>query len=742
MGVGFTRRVTDTPSTAFLLAIEGVVVIDRAPPNFVQGAGTGQVMVIGEMEDGPFNVATKLLSQGDLAPFGLDDFGYQYSGLTAQNPCARARQSDAAAVPEYWNGNTFIALVNKAFAGLTVQRIDTSVGSVKFTREAQLTGLSNFSFALTSGQILQIDVGGGNVAATFTGVPATITSGNGVFPTTFAGGEQVTFVIDGVTKQAIFLAGDQSHVQAIARLNLAAGYTAFTAATLATILNGQIGGTNGNVQIVSITTLAATALGFAAGAVVTGTGNVGDIGHVVDSDVNAVAHAAVSGVNVDRDVNGNLRIKNTGTPGTGTVKIDAISTATAFGFTTNSVATAAASGVGGVIPAGTRVRTSAAVEFVTMQTINAPAGSAGPFAVKVRHALDDGTGASQNVSTLTVIPFPLDTGAWAVTNDLPISSALTEAALDALYFTAIKNSSTIADPLKSVNIIFCARQSNAIRSALRAIGPTASNNGCNGRIAIVRPPLGTTTRAQALSNTQAPGVGTLRDNVGRVVYAYPGVNTFVPQIASLGLAGGAGFAFDGNVDVPFDSWIASVCSQTLPEENPGQLTTFLQLINGVELGNPDVQSMQIGDYTAFKAGGIACYRQDGGDDFIQSGVTTVDPTVYSALAPISRRRFADFIEDSGAEFLKDYVKRLARPDIKAAAIGGLTAFFEGLKSVQNPSRARIVDYGLDAKSMNTDLIVKQGIFWIVVQVVQLSTLDTIVFDTQVGATVTITTRNQ
>ncbi len=739
MGVGFTRRVTDTPTTAFLLAIEGVVVVDRPPPNFVQGQGTGQVMTIAELEDGPFNVATKLTSSGDLAPFGLDKFGYKYSGLAGQNPCARSRSADAALVPEFWNGNGFIQLVNKAFAGLTVYRVDTSVGSVKFTRQASLTGLSNFSFALTTGQILQVDVGAGNVAVTFTGVPATVTSANGVFPTTFAGGEQLTFKIDGVTYQAIFLAGDQSHAQAVARLNIAAGYTAFTAATLTTVFTGRVGGLAGNVQIVSQSTLVGTALGFTAAGAIAGTGNVNNIAQVVDTDANTVVHAAVAAANVDRDANGNLRLVNTGTPGTGTIKVDAISTATAFGFPTNATATAAASGVAGVIPAGTRVRNGTAVEFVTMQTISVPAGNAGPFSVKVRHALDDGTGLSSLVSTLTVLPFPLDTGSWAATNDAPITAALTEAALDALYFNAIAASSSVADPTKSVNILIAARQSNAIRSALRAIGPTASNNGCVGRISIVRPPLGT-TRAAALSNTAPPGAGTLRDGVGRVVYAFPGVNTFVSAIATLGTAGGAGFTADGNIDVGFDAWVACACSQLAPEENPGQQNPFLALINGVERANADVQNMQIGDYTAFKAAGIAAYRQDGGDNFIQSGVTTVDPVLLSALAPISRRRFADFIEDSGAAFLMEFIKKTQRTDRKAAAIGGIAAFLDQLKSEQNPALARIETYAIDAQSQNTDTMRKQGIFWIITQVVMLPEFGTIVFDTQVGPTVTITIR--
>jgi hypothetical protein len=173
-------------------------------------------------------------------------------------------------------------------------------------------------------------------------------------------------------------------------------------------------------------------------------------------------------------------------------------------------------------------------------------------------------------------------------------------------------------------LIVSARQSNAIRGALRTNAFRASSEGLAGRVAIVRPPLGTTTRAQALSTTSQPGVGAYREQ--RVVYAFPGTATFVPQIAARGLSGGAGFTADGIIDTGFDSWVASTCSQLAPEENPGQLTGFMAGIISVERGNPDVQDMRENDYKAFRAGGIAALRMDDGIAIIQSGITSVEPS--------------------------------------------------------------------------------------------------------------------
>ena len=101
------------------------------------------------------------------------------------------------------------------------------------------------------------------------------------------------------------------------------------------------------------------------------------------------------------------------------------------------------------------------------------------------------------------------------------------------------------------DLLISARQSNAIRVAGRLNALTASASLPQGRRFIMRPPLGTTTRAMAKSSTAQPGVGTYRAE--RVWYAYPGAHIVVPQIAAVGTQGGAGFTADGGIDVGFDA---------------------------------------------------------------------------------------------------------------------------------------------------------------------------------------------
>ena len=44
---GFVRRFTSEPTIEVILQIEGVVIIDLAPPPPVTGAGTGAVLLFG-----------------------------------------------------------------------------------------------------------------------------------------------------------------------------------------------------------------------------------------------------------------------------------------------------------------------------------------------------------------------------------------------------------------------------------------------------------------------------------------------------------------------------------------------------------------------------------------------------------------------------------------------------------------------------------------------------------------------
>jgi hypothetical protein len=573
-------------------------------------------------------------------------------------------------------------------------------------------------------------------AAVFTGLPAARASSAGVYPTTFTGGETMRVVVDKDTANQIgpvdvvFLASDQTQAQVISRINSALGYAgAVNSGAGVTTINGRLGGTAGSVVIESLGGLVATATGFSAGTTA-GTGNVADISQVTFNEIKTVIEAAVTGSRVEQGPDGSIRVCSTGVLATSYIEVVA-QTATALGFVVGD-RNAITDGDATKIPAGTRV-TNNTTTWVTAKTVNVLAGNFGPYKVRIRPALDDGTAVGGTVGTVTKMVSPVGGDAFSVTNTLPVAVALTEPAIDAAYVAAIDSTLNSNAVSRNGGLIVSARQSNAIRGALRTNAFRASSEGLAGRVAIVRPPLGTTTRAQALSTTSQPGVGAYREQ--RVVYAFPGTATFVPQIAARGLSGGAGFTADGIIDTGFDSWVASTCSQLAPEENPGQLTGFMAGIISVERGNPDVQDMRENDYKAFRAGGIAALRMDDGIAIIQSGITSVEPSVQPNLVNIARRRMADYIQDSIAPRLKAFNKKLNTRQRRALIVGEIGAFLNGLVSKTNPSSQRIDSYSDDAISGNTPESIAAGIFRIIIKVRTLSSMDFIVLDTEIGENV-------
>lgn len=405
------------------------------------------------------------------------------------------------------------------------------------------------------------------------------------------------------------------------------------------------------------------------------------------------------------------------------------------------VGTTVSTGVNvGSIPAGTLLQNTANDrQFVMMQDVDITVaavggvGGVGPYNVKVRHALDDGSGLSATAGTINKITNAPDLGSFQVVNPATLTAALTEAAIDAAYSAAIDTTLDLNTVARQANIIVAARQSNTVRRALRANALTASSIGMFGRMTCIRAPLGT-LKGTATSNVLEPGVGAYRDQ--RVIYCYPGMNTFVPVVAQRGLGGGKGFTVDGNVDTGLDTMMASILSQIAPEENPGQLTSFTGGANGLD-SSPNSQGFTIDDYIAFKAAGIAAGRVDDGTLIFQSGITSVDPSVYPNLKNIARRRMADFIQDTLAKRCKSFGKKLST-NLRRQAIGTeIRSFMDTLVSKNNPSSQRIDSYSLDTKSGNTATTLAQGLYRLILKVRTLASLDSIVLQTTIGESVVI-----
>jgi hypothetical protein len=760
------RRWLYDPGNTVLTQIEGVDIIDNTPPQQVIGVGTGLACIVGEFENGPFNVVTQVSSFTNLKQtFGT--FGYTYGNTVGNNPCARQRFADGAVLAEYWNGNASVQLNGKAFAQLAVCRVNTSVGTVQFTRQANLLGGSQFRYSLTTGQTLAISVdGGGAVTATFTGVAATVTGTGAAFASITAGLSQ-TFTVDQMLPFAVvFQTGDTTIANVVARINAFAGFTFASNSGGQLKLTGIQAGTGGQIIVASNGAIT-TDLGLTP-ATTNGTGNVANISAVAPAEINTVVHTAVATVTVELLPTGQLRAYRTSaTPTTDSLAFTVASTAANLGFPFG-VTDAASTGNAGTIPAGTVVQVPSGNVYITMQDVNVTAtvqtgvtpSGPGPYPVAIRFAQDDNSGSTvATAGTITQVTNPILLDSYACTNLLPTTASLTEAQIDAAYTTAILATIQAGNQVaQQINVLWSARQSNSVRNQMLQLVNNIGNGGgvgVIGRTAIIRPPIGTLA-ATAESSVSQPGVGAYTTE--RIIYCYPGVTTTVSAIQTVGPAGGTGFTIPGQAvgtaSVGSDGFMASVLSQLPPEQNPGQLTTYTSGAVGFEVASNGVSvnnnvALQLQDYINFKANGIAAPTFSGGTAGVmqfQSGVTSVLYASFPSQAPIHRRRMADYIQDSLALSLQPFVKQLMTINRMAAATTLIRQFLIQLLSPTNSNQQRINGFFLDTKTPNlappggvapTTL----GIWRATILVQTIPSMDDIVLDTTVGDTVNITLAN-
>jgi hypothetical protein len=128
---------------------------------------------------------------------------------------------------------------------------------------------------------------------------------------------------------------------------------------------------------------------------------------------------------------------------------------------------------------------------------------------------------------------------------------------------------------------------------------------------------------------------------------------------------------------------------------------------------------------------------DTGVAIFQSGVTSVNPQIYPQLTRISRRRMADFIQDSLGLLCLPFSKKLSTAARRAALVGEIKSFLEGLLNSKQPDSARIAGYSIDITTGNNPISLGLGMFRITINVQTLSSLDSIVLATTIGETVTI-----
>ncbi len=383
---------------------------------------------------------------------------------------------------------------------------------------------------------------------------------------------------------------------------------------------------------------------------------------------------------------------------------------------TNGVAAALADTAGYTLPARTVTATIAAATSCTP--------------VEVPTA---GTSSSWDPLSGLTLRSHVTTGfVYVATTQAP--NATNDATIDALYATAIDGLLLDQQPAREVNIAWGARTSSTIRTKWKAHELAASEVGV-GRIVCIAPNLLTVSTSSAIADA-SPGVGATRDE--RVIYCWPGGRTFVQEAVSSTLNTADGLTTqDGILDDRGDGWMAAVLSNLPPERNPGQsgppVDTVLAPITALQRG---LSNLQMGDYTALRAAGVAGLRIDRvvGPVF-QSGVTS---SLVSGKKNINRRRMADFIQDSVAARLVQFAKQPLTQSLKDDITGEIDTFLNLLLSPANLPAQRIAGYVIDDVSGNTPALEAAGVYVVIGKVRTLATADFIVFQTEVGEGVTIT----
>lgn len=322
-------------------------------------------------------------------------------------------------------------------------------------------------------------------------------------------------------------------------------------------------------------------------------------------------------------------------------------------------------------------------------------------------------------------------GALTYTAAVQGANAVYDVAIGALYSACFDALLTEESPARDVNILVPARTGAEIRTAQRAHVLSASGQGV-GRITIMSPALNIVDTVSA----QAALLSTYRHE--RVIFCWPGAQTFVPEAVGYAMKGADGFTHtDGILDTHLNMWMAAVLSNLPPERNPGQGTAPVPEVMAAAIGLQRlVSGLTMTDYTAFRSSGIAALRIDRSvGPIFQSGITT---SLTSGEKNINRRRMADFIEDSMAQRFVSFAKLPLTNSLKDAILSEADAFLSGLQSANNPPAQRISGYLLDEKSGNTPDLEAKGIWVLIAKVRTLATADFIVLQVEAGEGVKVT----
>lgn len=311
------------------------------------------------------------------------------------------------------------------------------------------------------------------------------------------------------------------------------------------------------------------------------------------------------------------------------------------------------------------------------------------------------------------------------------------ATLEALYDGAFDSMLNDVAPTNDIDMVTVGRSSDVIRTKVRSHVLEATRRGLP-RMGIVSPPLDTVQSVNNAIAGASPGVGAYRSE--RIVYSWPGLQTFIPEAVGLSIATADGSTTaDGSLDVFASGWAASLMSNLAPERSIAQgaepVPTLMSPVTSLQRGAP---VMGIEEYIALKNAGICAPKYDAqlGSFLFQSAITT---SLTSGETDINRRRFADFVELSLVRRYSAFVNLPMTDAWKDSILTETVQFYSDLLSEDNKAAQRISGYSVDPNSANTEDREGQGIYIVASQCKMTPIGKFIGVLAEIGPTVKITT---
>lgn len=731
----FTRRVDSVPSLSFLTAIEGIVIVDLPPPVPTNGVGTNLVALVGEFAD--MTYATKVSTTGVVSTYcspqlcaGAQDFVNKFGGFDSTigdfgDQCGNGYH---AISNKSFGGGFVVAPINLASAeavrayrelptnasttnpSAVVPAVGAGVdaGTEFYTGSSKVRLGARISFSASPPIASGVDgltyvghtartsaSGSDGVTTSATATSHTLTSAGATFTTDVAVGDflvvgtstgyLITEITDGTHVKFARLDGASFNPGAATGLTFAI-YARTKAATSHTLTCPGGDFVNAGVRVGDALVI---------GVIGTTSANTADTFRVTSVAATALGFEAQNGASVT--ITAEYALPYRVHPGTDADTGGVAAIATASGFT---------------LPARPTVATISANATLT------PTSPAATASATVWEPL----------SGLTMIA---SASGITYTAAIQAPNATTASGLRAAYLTAIQALERDESPLKEISAVWSARKDGTIAGYLKNHVVGVSGQG-RGRMAVVSPAL-SVYDFSSIQGAAWPGVAAIRHE--RVIYCWPGVQTYVPQAENISIeVGDATTVTTGVIDETSDGWMASLLSNLGPERNPGQneqpVRAIMQYVLGFQRA-PTPITPDINRYTALRQLGVCSPRFDSdvGPAF-QSGLTS---SLTAGKKNISRRRMADFTQDSIVQILKPFSKLPMTPKWRTDVQGAIEGFFQPLgPECTDKSKQLYAAVDIDMVSGNTAEMEAAGAFNITVVAKTFATADFIQLTTGIS----------